>query len=101
MLSREADSLFWMGRYLERAEATARLLDVQYHAALESARPTQGPDSLWQSILDITEDDLIYRARYGEVSERDMLRFMIFDPDQPNSVMSCIRSARTNAQGVR
>jgi uncharacterized alpha-E superfamily protein len=101
MLSREADSLFWMGRYLERAEATARLLDVQYHAALESARPTHGPDSLWQSILDITEDDLIYRARYGEISERDMLQFMVFDPDQPNSIISCIRGARTNAQGVR
>jgi uncharacterized alpha-E superfamily protein len=101
MLSREADSLFWMGRYLERAEATARLLDVQYHAALESAMPHHGPDSLWQSILDITEDDLIYRARYGEISERDMLQFMIFDPDQPNSILSCIRAARTNAQGVR
>jgi uncharacterized alpha-E superfamily protein len=111
MLSREADSLFWMGRYLERAEATARIVDVQYHAALESP-PTgheadDGPDhgseaaSLWSSILEISGDDLIYRARYGEVSERDLIRFMVFDPDQPNSVVSCIRAARANAQGVR
>jgi uncharacterized alpha-E superfamily protein len=41
MLSREADALFWMGRYLERAEATARIVDVQYHAALESPLPSR------------------------------------------------------------
>lgn len=99
MLSREADSLFWMGRYLERAEATARIVDVQYHAALES--PVINPESLWNSILEITGDDLIFQARYGEVSERDLIQFMIFDPDQPDSVVSCIRSARANAQGVR
>ena len=99
MLSREADSLFWMGRYLERAEATARIVDVQYHAALES--PLVNPESLWTSILDITGDDLIFQARYGTVSERDLRQFMIFDPDQPDSVVSCIRSARANAQGVR
>ena len=99
MLSREADSLFWMGRYLERAEATARIVDVQYHAALES--PLVNPESLWTSILDITGDDLIFQARYGTVSERDLIQFMIFDPDQPDSVVSCIRSARANAQGVR
>jgi uncharacterized alpha-E superfamily protein len=99
MLSREADSLFWMGRYLERAEATARIVDVQYHAALES--PVINPESLWNSILEITGDDLIFQARYGEVSERDLIQFMIFDPDQPDSVVSCIRAARANAQGVR
>jgi hypothetical protein len=99
MLSREADSLFWMGRYLERAEATARIVDVQYHAALES--PLANPESLWNSILEITGDDLIFQARYGAVSERDLIQFMIFDPDQPDSVVSCIRAARANAQGVR
>jgi uncharacterized alpha-E superfamily protein len=99
MLSREADSLFWMGRYLERAEATARIVDVQYHAALES--PLITTESLWNSILEITGDDLIFQARYGEVSERDLIQFMIFDPDQPDSVVSCIRAARANAQGVR
>jgi uncharacterized alpha-E superfamily protein len=88
-----------MGRYLERAEATARIVDVQYHAALES--PVLNPESLWTSILEITGDDLIFQARYGEVSERDLIQFMIFDPDQPDSVVSCIRAARANAQGVR
>ncbi|MBC8136486.1 MAG: alpha-E domain-containing protein [Fibrella sp.] len=101
MLSREADSLFWMGRYLERAEATSRLVDVQYHAALESAFPTQEPASLWNSILEISGDDMIFKARYGDVSERDLIQFMVFDLDQPNSIVSCIRSARANAQGVR
>lgn len=107
MLSREADSLFWMGRYLERAEATARLVDVQYHAALEapihSHDPHAGADpaSLYTSILEISGDDLIYRARYGDVSERDLIQFMVFDIDYPNSVVSCVRAARANAQGVR
>lgn len=105
MLSREADALFWMGRYIERAEATARIVDVQYHAALESPQARQERDgatgTLFESILEISGDDLIYRARYGDVNERDVIRFMVFDPDQPNSVVSCIRSARANAQGVR
>jgi uncharacterized alpha-E superfamily protein len=115
MLSREADSLFWMGRYLERAEATARLVDVQYHASLESpltaARSgkrdldghllTSDPASLYNSILEISGDELIFRARYGDVSERHLIEFMIFDIDYPNSVVSCVRAARANAQGVR
>ncbi|MEI6430874.1 MAG: alpha-E domain-containing protein [bacterium] len=114
MLSREADSLFWMGRYIERAEATARLVDVQYHAALEassggaaasyiSPEGLQGgdPHSLWSGILEISGDELIYKARYGDPNERDLVRFMVFDPDYPNSIVSCIRSARMNAQGVR
>ncbi|MBC8104016.1 MAG: alpha-E domain-containing protein [Cytophagales bacterium] len=101
MLSREADSLFWMGRYLERAEATARIVDVQYHAALESPLANRDPQSLWNSILEISGDDLIFQARYGDVSERDLIQFMVFDIDQPDSVVSCVRAARANAQGVR
>lgn len=101
MLSREADALFWVGRYLERAEATARLVDVQFHAALESPLPSSDPQSLWRSILEISGDDAIFRARYGEPSERNLIRFMVFDLDQPNSVVSCVRAARANAQGVR
>ncbi|GAB4457895.1 MAG: alpha-E domain-containing protein [Armatimonadaceae bacterium] len=108
MLSREADALFWMGRYLERAEATARLVDVQYHAALESPQESgessmllRDPQSLWWSILEISGDELIFRARHGEVTEQDLIHFMVFDPDHPNSVVSCIRSARRNAQHVR
>ncbi len=101
MLSREADSLYWLGRYLERAEATSRIVDVQYHAALESPLPSHDPASLYNSILEISGDDLIYKARYGGVSEEGLIRFMIFDLDQPNSVLSAIRSARSNAQGVR
>lgn len=101
MLSREADALFWIGRYLERAEATARLVDVQYHAALESSLLHREPDSLWNSILEISGDALIFRARYGEPTERDFISFMVFDLDHPNSVASCIRAGRGNAQGVR
>jgi uncharacterized alpha-E superfamily protein len=101
LLCREADALFWMGRYLERAEATARLVDVQYHAALESPAPNREAASLYRAILRISGDDVIYDARYPALSERDLIEFMVFDLDQPNSVVSCIRSARHNAQNVR
>ncbi len=101
MLSREADSLFWLGRYLERAEATARLVDVQYHAALENPAFARDPESLFRSILEITEDDAIFRARYSSVTEEHVIQFLVFDRDQSNSVVSCVGSARRNAQGVR
>ena len=101
MLSREADALFWMGRYLERAEATARIVDVQYHAALELAPSERSPQTLWRSILEISGDDLIFDARYDALNERNLIDFMVFDVDQPNSVVSCVRSVRANAQSVR
>ncbi|MEO7719632.1 MAG: alpha-E domain-containing protein [Capsulimonas sp.] len=107
MLSREADSMFWIGRYVERADATARIVDVQYHSELEGAFPyaQEGDDpqkALWSSILAITGDDEKFAAQYDdEHTERNVLDYFAFRSTNPNSITSCVRSARENARRVR
>lgn len=107
MLSREADAMFWIGRYVERAEATARIVDVQYHSELEGAFPlAQGggvnANALWGPILAISGDAERFAHRYddGQV-ERNVLDFFAFAAGNPNSIASCVRCARDNARGVR
>ena len=80
MLSRDADSCFWIGRYVERAEATARAIDVHYHAALETTFPfANDKDSeelspmQWHSILAISGSAADYERRYGTENDRDVL----------------------------
>ncbi len=102
MLSRTADHLFWMSRYTERAENTARMLDVNYQTSLlpQSAAVAQVG---WEGLLTISELMPSYRSRYGqgEVSPRDVLDFMVRDEDNPSSIVSCLRAARENARAVR
>lgn len=99
MLSRDADSAYWIGRYIERAEATARMIDVHYHYGLES--PLVGETLRWSSILAISGAEESYRARYQTVDERNILYFFAFDPENPNSIASCVTYARENARGIR
>ncbi len=100
MLSRTADHLFWMSRYMERAENTARMLSVSYETSLlpQSAAVSQLG---WQGMLSISELLPSYQALYGEVAARDVMRFMVRDEDNPSSIISCIRAARENARAVR
>ncbi|WP_342130589.1 alpha-E domain-containing protein [Hydrogenophaga sp. OTU3427] len=102
MLSRTADHLFWMSRYTERAENTARMLDVNYQTSLlpQSAAVAQVG---WEGLLTISELMPTYRGRYGEgeVKPRDVLDFMVRDEDNPSSIVSCLRAARENARAVR
>jgi uncharacterized alpha-E superfamily protein len=102
MLSRTADHLFWMSRYTERAENTARMLDVNYQTSLlpQSAAVAQVG---WEGLLTISELMPSYRARYGEgeVQPRDVMDFMVRDEDNPSSIVSCLRAARENARAVR
>ena len=99
MLRRHADGAFWLGRYVERAESTARMVDVHYHWGLESNAGL--PSVEWDSILTISglEDD--FHARYPSVDEDAVLHFFAFDLKNPSSVMSCLASARENARSVR
>jgi uncharacterized alpha-E superfamily protein len=99
MLSRHADSAYWIGRYIERAEATARMIDVHYHYGLES--PRVGEALRWSSILAISGTEDAYNARYTELDERSILHFFAFDLDNPNSIASCISFARENARSIR
>jgi len=107
MLSREADAMFWMGRYVERAEATARIVDVQYHSELEGAFPlAQGGDidanALWGPILAISGDAERFAKDYDDDQvERNVLDFFAFRSTNPNSIVGCVTRARDNARGVR
>ena len=99
MLSRDADACFWIGRYIERAEATARMIDVHYHFGLEL--PSIGETLSWSSILSISGGEEAFHARYGVEDERSILRYFIFDEANSDSIYSSIRSARECARAIR
>ena len=101
MLSRTADHLFWMSRYTERAENTARMLDVNYQTSLlpQSATSAQAG---WEGLLSISELQPKYNAKYGEsVVPRDVMDFMVRDEQNSSSIVSCLKNARENARAVR
>ena len=101
MLSRTADHLFWMSRYTERAENTARMLDVNYQTTLlpQSAAVAQLG---WQGLLAISELVPAYTAKYGQdVTAKNVMDFMVRDESNPSSIASCLQAARENARAVR
>ena len=100
MLSRTADHLFWMSRYTERAENTARMLNVNHETSLlpQSAAVAQVG---WQGLLSISELLPAYEARHGEVTPQGVMDFMVRDEGNPSSIVSCLRAARENARAVR
>ena len=100
MLSRTADHLFWMSRYTERAENTARLLDVNYQTSL---LPQSDAVALvgWQGLISISELMPAYTEKYGAVNARDVMDFMVKDETNPSSIVSCLTAARENARAVR
>jgi uncharacterized alpha-E superfamily protein len=100
MLSRTADHLFWMSRYTERAENTARMLDVNYQTSLlpQSAAVAQVG---WQGLLSISELLPAYGAKHGEVQAQRVMEFMVKDQSNPSSIVSCLCAARENARAVR
>jgi uncharacterized alpha-E superfamily protein len=100
MLSRTADHLFWMSRYTERAENTARMLNVNYETSLlpQSAAVAQVG---WQGLLSISELLPAYTAKHGEVTPGSVMEFMVKDEENPSSIISCLRAARENARAVR
>ncbi|MDQ3058799.1 MAG: alpha-E domain-containing protein [Pseudomonadota bacterium] len=101
MLSRTADHLFWMSRYTERAENTARLLDVNYQTSLLPQSAARAQDG-WRGMLSISELRPAYAAHYGDVvTPRDVMDFMVKDEKNPSSIVSCLRNARENGRAVR
>ncbi len=105
MLSRAANNLYWMSRHIERAETTARLLDVTYRMSLLPYRIQESDQSWaepWALPLVISGLASAYYERYpGVLSSDNVLRFMVLDPANPSSLYSCIQSARENARTVR
>ncbi|MDP1968627.1 MAG: alpha-E domain-containing protein, partial [Burkholderiaceae bacterium] len=100
MLSRTADHLFWMARYTERAENTARMLDVNYQTSL-LPQSTAVAQLGWQGLLSISELLQAYQAHHGEVRQREVMEFMVKDESNPSSIVSCLGAARENARAVR
>ena len=100
MLSRTADHLFWMARYTERAENTARMLDVNTETGLmpqSKAAALRG----WRAMLDISELQDRYDQKYSKLTPKDVLDFMVRDDTNPSSIVSCLGQARENARAVR
>jgi uncharacterized alpha-E superfamily protein len=100
MLSRTADHLFWMARYTERAENTARMLDVHVQSALLQPSAEAAVDG-WAGVLGISELSADFAARHGDVNADKVLEFMVRDSANPSSICSCLRAARENARAVR
>jgi len=100
MLSRTADHLFWMSRYTERAENTARMLDVNYQTSLlpQSAAVAQVG---WEGLLSISELMPAYRNKYDAITPQNVMDFMVRDENNPSSIVSCLHAARENARAVR
>ena len=100
LLSRTADHLFWMARYIERAENTARMLDVNLSTSL-LPQSAHAMELGWRALLSISELTPQYDERYPIVSPRDVIDFMVRDASNPSSIASCLRAARENARAVR
>lgn len=102
MLSRVADSCYWMSRYIERAETNARLLNVNMSLMLdlEDADETS-VKRYWEPVLATLEDQELFYKLYDRISAETVMEFVTFEKQNPNSVLSCISRARENARTVR
>jgi uncharacterized alpha-E superfamily protein len=99
MLGRSANGIFWMSRYLERAENTARLLDAGFHLAL--TRGQNAARDEWRSVLVSIGQEQAYWNYHTEISGPQVTNFILRSPDNPGSVLAMIDSARNNARSVR
>jgi uncharacterized alpha-E superfamily protein len=99
MLSRVADSIHWMGRYVERAENVARFVDVNLNLLLDS--PLGPEEGQWQPLVNTTGDHEAFAKRFGVATREGVIRFLTFDGENPNSILSCLRAARENARSIR
>jgi len=99
MLSRIAESLFWLARYIERAEGTARILDVNYHMLLEQSQ--QSYRLRWEPLIIMAGEEDRFRKLYDEVNAASVFEFLAFRADNPSSIVQCISKARENARTIR
>nr|CAA6830016.1 MAG: Protein containing domains DUF403 [uncultured Thiotrichaceae bacterium] len=98
MLSRNAERIYWLGRYIERAEDTARLLNVFSHLMLDLPQSHQLD---WSVLLKIMSVEADFNKRYDTVSEENVVRFLLTDLENPGSIRSAVRAARENARTLR
>jgi uncharacterized alpha-E superfamily protein len=98
LLSRVADSVYWLSRYVERAENISRYIGVNLNLQLDLP---MAPSQQWQPLIDTTGDAALFKERYGEADQDNVIEFLAYDPENPSSILSCLRAARENARSVR
>jgi uncharacterized alpha-E superfamily protein len=98
LLSRVADSVYWMARYMERAENVARFARVNLHLRIDLP---QGDVNGWQALIDTSGDASAFLEKYGDATPQRVIEFLVFDTQNRNSILSCVRAARENARSVR
>jgi len=98
MLSRVADTIYWMNRYIERAENYARFMDVNFNLSLEMP---PNVSEQWKPLVVTTGDWLLYESLHEKIVKRKVIYFLGFDPNNPNSIYNCIVNARENARAIR
>ncbi|WP_102223511.1 alpha-E domain-containing protein [Acidimangrovimonas sediminis] len=101
MLSRTADNLYWIARYMERAETMARLLQVGERISLLPNSGGEGFRNEWDSLLHASGTAEGFARKYGDPVQRNIESYFFFDHDNPSSIASCIERARENARIVR
>jgi uncharacterized alpha-E superfamily protein len=98
MLSRVADSIYWLNRYIERAENVARFIDVNLNLMLDL--PTN-LNQQWQPLVYTTGDLALFEQYYGDINAENVIQFLTFDSNYPNSIISCVQQGRENARSIR
>lgn len=98
MLSRVAESIYWMSRYIERAENVARFIDVNVQMNLDMPLDA---GAQWAPMVITSGDDALFASRYSETTQSNVINFLTFDRENRNSILSCFQAARENARSVR
>jgi uncharacterized alpha-E superfamily protein len=98
MLSRVAEAVYWVGRYIERAENTARFIDVNLQMTLDA--PSSFSEQ-WSPLVAITGDMAGFKARYDSPTRENVIEYLASDPQNGSSILSCLQKARENARSIR
>lgn len=98
MLSRVAESIYWMGRQVERAENLARFIEVTLHLILDQPEDMVEP---WSPLVEVTGETEWFKEKYGQATAENVVRFLAFDLDYHSSMKTCLQLARENARSVR
>jgi uncharacterized alpha-E superfamily protein len=98
LLSRVADSVYWIGRYIERAENVARFIGVNLNLQIDLPL---APGQQWQPLIDTSGDADVFKEKYGNATQARVIEYLAYDSNNPNSIASCLRYARENARSVR
>lgn len=98
MLSRVANSIYWMARYIERAENLARYIEVTLNVILDQPETA---DQQWKPLILATGDQELFAEFHKQFDAQSVIQFLTFDPEYSNSIKSCVTQARENARTIR